>query len=114
MITCAKQVEALQNDFMSRMRSLKVTVHAKCAVPTSQVFVSSFRKCYIHIFDLICSQSDHLKSHPSASFHCLGQTVGGASGGGAPGEHAQERRTEPETVPVSAPGERSAGSEAPG
>ncbi|XP_026786872.3 cilia- and flagella-associated protein 206 [Pangasianodon hypophthalmus] len=37
-ITCAKQVEALQTDFISRMRVLKATVHAKTAVPTSQVF----------------------------------------------------------------------------
>ncbi|XP_060762323.1 cilia- and flagella-associated protein 206-like [Neoarius graeffei] len=37
-ITCAKQVEALHTDLMSRMKVLKATVHAKTAVPTSQVF----------------------------------------------------------------------------
>ncbi|KAF7694489.1 cilia- and flagella-associated protein 206 [Silurus meridionalis] len=37
-ITCAKQVEALQTDFLSRISVLKATVQAKTAVPASQVF----------------------------------------------------------------------------
>ncbi|KAG7331827.1 hypothetical protein KOW79_005796 [Hemibagrus wyckioides] len=37
-ITCAKQVETLQTDLISRMRVLKATVHTQTAVPTSQVF----------------------------------------------------------------------------
>ncbi|XP_062857153.1 cilia- and flagella-associated protein 206 [Trichomycterus rosablanca] len=37
-ILSAKQVDDLQTDFTERMRLLKTTVHAKTAVPTSQVF----------------------------------------------------------------------------
>ncbi|KAF4091991.1 hypothetical protein AMELA_G00015960 [Ameiurus melas] len=37
-ITSAKQVESLQTDLISRMKVLKATVHAKTAIPTSQVF----------------------------------------------------------------------------
>ncbi|KAI5607502.1 cilia- and flagella-associated protein 206 [Silurus asotus] len=37
-IMCAKQVEALQTDFLSRISVLKATVQAKTAVPASQVF----------------------------------------------------------------------------
>ncbi|XP_062406850.1 cilia- and flagella-associated protein 206 [Sardina pilchardus] len=37
-ILCAKQVEALQTDLMTRLSLLKATVHAKTAVPTAQVF----------------------------------------------------------------------------
>lgn len=62
LITCAKQVEALQTDLVSRMKVLKATVHAKTAVPTAQVFVR-FSKCRLVCVCLtdtsIHFQSDH-------------------------------------------------------
>lgn len=89
---------------------LKATVHAQTAVPTSQVFVSKLPLLspkHIHDkFMLNCLTSPSslslmiLNLSLSASLHRVGQAVGGASGRDAAAEHAQERGSEPEAVPL--------------
>ena len=41
-VGCAHQVEALESQFAARMEALKNTVQSKTAVPTAQVYVSTF------------------------------------------------------------------------
>ena len=38
-ISCAQQVELLENQFAMRMEQLQGTVHSRTAVPTAQVYV---------------------------------------------------------------------------
>ena len=46
-ISCAQQVELLENQLATRMEQLQATVQSKTAVPTAQVYVSSLQR---HIF----------------------------------------------------------------
>lgn len=39
-ISCAQQVELLENQLAARMEQLQATVQSKTAVPTAQVYVS--------------------------------------------------------------------------
>jgi hypothetical protein len=42
-ISCAQQVELLENQLATRMEQLQATVQSKTAVPTAQVYVSGTR-----------------------------------------------------------------------
>ena len=43
MISCAQQVEMLENQLATRLEQLQATVQSKTAVPTAQVYVSRHR-----------------------------------------------------------------------
>lgn len=60
MISCAQQVEQLEQQLAARMEQLQATVQSKTAVPTAQVYVSHYMSISLfgetllfHIYSLL-------------------------------------------------------------